>query len=121
VRLGDFALCPCGGSPPGYIVYFDGAACVGALDRLADAFDRALCGISIEYASKHKTLRLAGVRVRRLTAGHLAELDRHVLVRSGGRAEQFKHRFLYNTPGVDADWPRLDDESRGLRVARDAP
>jgi hypothetical protein len=121
VRLGDFAICPCWGSPPGYVVYLDGGTCGTGLDRVAAAFDEALCGISIEYASKRKTLRLVSVRVCRLAAGHLAELDRQVLLRGKGRAEQFKHRFLYNAPGADADWPRLDSESSELPAGRDTP
>lgn len=119
-RLGDFAICPCWGSPPGYIVYLDaGRTHDAAPQDLAKAFDQALCSISIEYASKRKSLRLAGVQVRQSAAGYLAELDRRALVRSKGRAEQFKHRFLYNTPGADADWPRMADES-APRAGREA-
>ena len=118
-RIGDFAICPCWGSPPGYTVYLDGG-CDGSLDRIADAFDRALCDVSIEYASKRKTLRLACLQVRRLACGYLADLDRQLLASGRGRAEQFKHRFLYNTPGADADWPRLADDPASPR-ARNLP
>jgi hypothetical protein len=107
-RIGDFALCPCWGSPPGYTLYLDGNVDAPA-GAIADAFDRALCAVSIEYASKRKTLRLAGVHARRLACGHLAELDRQLLAGGRGRAEQFKHRFLYNTPGADTGWPALPD------------
>jgi hypothetical protein len=105
VRLGDFAVCPCWGSPPGYVLYLDGDW-QGPLEPVATCFDRALCEISIEYASKRKTLRLTAVRAGRLAPGHLADLDRRTLARGQGRAEQFKHRFLYNVVGADADWPR---------------
>ncbi len=69
-RLGDFAICPCWGSPPGYIVYLDaGRTHDAAPQDLAKAFDQALCSISIEYASKRKSLRLAGVQVRQAGCG----------------------------------------------------
>ncbi len=106
-RLGDFAVCPCWGSPPGYVLYLDGSW-QGPLERVAARYDDALCAISIEYASKRKTLRLAAVQARRLAPGYLADLDWRALARGQGRAEQFKHRFLYNAPGQDADWPRWD-------------
>ncbi len=103
-RLGDFALCPRWGKLPGYMLYVDGE-CEAPLDALAAGFDQALCRISMEYASKRKTLRLAEVTARYLPAGFLAELDRDSLARGRGRAEQFKHRFLYTTPGADGTWP----------------
>jgi hypothetical protein len=105
-RLGDFALCPCWGKVPGYVLYVDGSG--GAPpELLAAAFDEALCRISIEYASKRKTLRLARVQARRLRSGFLAELDRQALSGGRGRNEQFKHRFLYTAPGTDDTWPHI--------------
>jgi len=103
-RIGDFALCPYWGSLPGYVLYVDGM-CEVPLLQLAAIFDDALCNISIEYASKRKTLRLAGVQVRRLRSGFLAKLDRQAIAAGRGRAEQFKHRFLYTTPGAGDAWP----------------
>jgi len=110
VRLEDFAVCPSWGSPPGYVLYLDGSW-QGELERVAACFDEALRAISIEYASKRKTLRLAAVQARRLVPGYLADLDRQALVRGQGRAEQFKRRFLYNMPGADAAWPRCGERT----------
>ncbi len=110
VRLGDFAVCPAWGAEPGYVVCVD-AACGGDPDQIARAFDAALCEVNIEYASKRKSLRLGPVQVRRLAAGWLDRLDHEAVARNRGRAEQFKHRFLYNTPGADADWPDHVDEA----------
>lgn len=103
-RLGEFALCPCWSKVPGYILYIDSGCSVPA-EPLALQFDDALCRISIEYGSKRKSLRLAGVQVRSLRAGFLADLDRQALSSGRGRAEQFKHRFLYTKVGADDAWP----------------
>lgn len=105
-RLGDFALCPCWATLPGYTLYVDRQCDIPA-DLLASRFDEQLCHISIEYASKRKTLRLAALQVRRLPAGFLADLDKQAIRRSQGRTEQFKHRFLYTTPGDDETWPAI--------------
>jgi hypothetical protein len=56
-----------------------------------------------------------------LAQGFLAELDRQALACGRGRAEQFKHRFLYNTPGVDADWPRVAADLRQPGAATRRP
>jgi len=124
LRLGDFALCPRWASPPGYILYLD-EQCAEPLQTIAKRFDEALCRINIEYASKRKTLRLDPVRVRLLRRGFLAELDAQALARRRGRAEQFKHRFLYTDPGDDADWPVVSDRNQAtpgdspeMRVSR---
>jgi len=106
VALGNFAVCPRWGSPPYYVLYIDERSQVNT-EAVARQFDSALCEVNGEYASKRKSLRLGPIRCLKLAAGYLDELDRAALQASRGRAEQFKHRFLYTRLDADRNWPIL--------------
>jgi hypothetical protein len=62
--------------------------------RLAEALERKLCELNIEYGCKRETLRLGPVRIEYLPAGTWREWDQQRLQRSGGTAEQYKHPCL---------------------------
>jgi len=94
-----YVVAPVWTDPPGYRFYFEqeeGAAAVPG--NLAEVLDRQLQAQNIEYASKRKSGRLAGLRVHRLERGTLTRRDRKLLSARQGYAEQFKHRFLLNQP-----------------------
>ncbi|MBN2561218.1 MAG: GH3 auxin-responsive promoter family protein [Phycisphaerae bacterium] len=81
------------------------AARPSAADRLhlAERLDAALSQISMEYASKRKTLRLEAVEQAELPTGALAERDRKLRRARSRTSEQFKHQYLLPRPGLDAD------------------
>jgi hypothetical protein len=62
--------------------------------RLAEALERKLCELNIEYGCKRETLRLGPVRIEYLPAGTWQEWDQQRLERSGGTPEQYKHPCL---------------------------
>jgi len=65
--------------------------------------DEALCEVSVEYASKRKTLRLEQVELGELPPGRLAERDRELRAQRSRTSEQFKHQYLLPRPGLDED------------------
>lgn len=99
-----FVLAPRWDDPPFYRLYVE-AVRDGASDAqaavLARAYDENLSTVNVEYASKRQTRRLGPVRVILLPPGRLAEYDDERRSRQGGRAEQFKHRFLMS--GVERE------------------
>ena len=68
------------------------------LTELATRIDHHLCTANIEYASKRHSLRLAPIAVRQTPPDFLTNRDQKLKTANPGRAEQFKHRFLYNQP-----------------------
>lgn len=62
--------------------------------QLAEATDRELCELNIEYASKRKSGRLGAVRAVVLPAGTMARLETDSIRTRRGRSEQYKHRYL---------------------------
>ncbi len=61
---------------------------------LADAFDRRLGEINIEYASKRHSGRLGPVRARTVEAGFFDRAEAEEIARRRGRGEQYKHQYL---------------------------
>lgn len=66
--------------------------------RLAQALEKQLAHVNIEYAAKRESLRLGPVRLASLPAGTWEKWDRERLARSGGAPEQYKHPCLIADP-----------------------
>jgi hypothetical protein len=62
--------------------------------QLAEALDRRLSQLNVEYAGKRGSLRLGAVRLELLPGGTWQAWDRQRLARSGGPVEQYKHPCL---------------------------
>jgi len=73
--------------------------------RLAEALDRRLGEVNIEYASKRASLRLGRLRLEMLPTGAWQQWDRQRLERSGGTPEQYKHPCLIPDPKVRDSMP----------------
>ncbi|HEV3258934.1 MAG TPA: GH3 auxin-responsive promoter family protein [Gemmataceae bacterium] len=62
--------------------------------RLAEALDRRLGQVNMEYAGKRDSLRLGRLRLELLPPGAWQQWDRQRQERSGGTQEQYKHPCL---------------------------
>ncbi|MFQ5461627.1 MAG: GH3 auxin-responsive promoter family protein [Phycisphaerae bacterium] len=104
-----FVLCPRWGDPPKYLLYVEerGDRSIDENLRdhalLAEALDRQLGEINIEYASKRSSRRLGAVEAAALKSGTLAQMDAERRNQRGGGNEQFKHRYLLASPGDDTE------------------
>ncbi len=104
----DFVLAPRWAEVPRYRVYVERES-AQRVDRLAPRLDKALSEISLEYASKRKTLRLDGVELAELPKGALADRDRKLREQRSRTSEQFKHQYLLAKPGMDRDLEQSTD------------
>jgi len=104
-RFVDFVLSPHWADVPRYRLYVE-ADDARPLRDLAHRFDEALSDVSVEYASKRKTLRLEAVELAELPNGTLADRDRTLRRQRARTAEQFKHQYLLPKPGLDAELHR---------------
>ncbi len=66
----------------------------GDLGVLADAFDRALARLNLEYASKRISGRLDAVHPVSLPTGTLEQAEQETIRLRRGRSEQYKHQYL---------------------------
>lgn len=98
----SFVLAPRFEGPPRYRLYVDSRDVAGH-DDLARQFEIALCGISVEYADKRKSLRLAAVDLVCVPSGFLANRDDGLRRERSHTAEQFKHQYLLPRPNMDDD------------------
>ncbi|MFH1417152.1 MAG: GH3 auxin-responsive promoter family protein [Planctomycetota bacterium] len=101
----DFVLAPRWAEVPRYRLYVERES-AQRVDHLAPKLDKALSEISLEYASKRKTLRLEGVELAELPPGCLADRDCKLREQRSRTSEQFKHQYLLSKPGMDADLER---------------
>lgn len=97
-----FVLAPRFEGTPHYRLYVDAADAAGSID-LAERFERALTGISVEYADKRKSLRLEPVDVVCVPSGFLRNRDNRLRSERSHTAEQFKHQYLLPRPNMDDD------------------
>lgn len=102
VSVVDFILAPCWAEIPRYRLYIESPT-AGNARQLAERLDAALCRISMEYASKRKTLRLDPVELAELPVGLLDRRDRELRRSRSRTSEQFKHQYLLPKPGLDAE------------------
>ena len=98
----NFVLAPRFEGTPRYRLYVD-AGDAGAIDALEANYERALCGISVEYADKRKSLRLSPVELVCVRQGFLRSRDGRLRRDRSHTAEQFKHQYLLPRPNLDDD------------------
>jgi hypothetical protein len=77
----------------------------GQVHALAEALERRLAEVNIEYATKRESRRLGAVRVQLLPDRAWAEWDRQRLARTGGSLEQYKHPCLISDPKFRESMP----------------
>ncbi|MCH8966325.1 MAG: GH3 auxin-responsive promoter family protein [Planctomycetes bacterium] len=99
----NFVLAPCWADPPFYRLHIERQ--VQGCDRLADALDKELSTMNIEYGSKRSSRRLGPIVQNLLPPGTLAKFDVKQQHRHGAPNEQYKHQYLYTKPGDDAPFP----------------
>lgn len=63
-------------------------------DALAQAFEKALAALNMEYDAKRSGDRLGATRVTRLEPGAMDRYEREKLLARKGRFEQYKHQYL---------------------------
>jgi len=61
---------------------------------LAEAMDRELAELNVEYASKRHSGRLGCIRPIAVAPGHFDRAERQAIADRHGRSEQYKHRYL---------------------------
>jgi len=100
LRMDNFAVIPQWDDPPRYRLYVEAAEPLprGQLQGLAERIDRRLTVSNMEYDSKRESERLACMEVRQVPVGFLSKIHKKWQEEHPGRQEQFKQRFLYNTP-----------------------
>ncbi len=97
--LRSFVLVPQWADPPFYHLHVDEE--VADRRRLEVCFDEELARLNLEYRSKRSSGRLGPIALNRLPPGTLDRLDSERLRRRGAANEQYKHQFLYASPGDD--------------------
>ncbi|MCB9849079.1 MAG: GH3 auxin-responsive promoter family protein [Phycisphaerales bacterium] len=101
-----FVLAPQWGDPPHYRLHLEDTDLTGTeTARLAEAYDRRLQEINVEYASKRSSGRLGAVEVNVVPNGWLAARDRGISERQRASNEQFKHCYLLSEVDADAEFP----------------
>jgi len=88
-----FVLQGCFADTPYYELRVD-AADVADADAVAAALDAELAALNIEYQSKRSSGRLGRIQGVLLPAGTLQRAEIDHIRRRGGRAEQYKHKYL---------------------------
>jgi hypothetical protein len=63
-------------------------------DAIAEAMDRELAGLNVEYASKRHSGRLGCIRAVAAAPGHFEQAERQAIADRHGRSEQYKHQYL---------------------------
>lgn len=99
----NFVLAPRWGRPPYYLLHIEApdASMQERLQHLADAMERQLCDLNVEYISKRHTARLGPVNLNVLAPGTLDRHDRSEAARHRRSNEQYKHKYLYCNPDDD--------------------
>lgn len=107
-RINNFVMAPRWSHPPYYVLHVERSS-GGNATNLATAVDLKLRASNIEYDSKRESDRLAPLKVNLLPDGYLSLLDRKATLARTGRAEQYKHVFLYTVPGSDESFPTAQE------------
>jgi hypothetical protein len=93
----DFVMAPCWADPPHYRV-----TCTFPLPaNLVAQLDSLLAAQNDEYASRRKSNRLGPLKVRLVTGDALHAMDRQLVQKRRGSAEQYKRPCLFSQPGED--------------------
>ncbi len=101
VNLTTYSLAPCwSDEQPYYGLFVERGDLAGREEglRLAEALDRRLGEVNVEYATKRESRRLGPVRLQMLPTGAWPQWDRARLARTGGSLEQYKHPCLIADP-----------------------
>ncbi len=64
------------------------------LHAIAEAMDRELTGLNVEYQSKRHTDRLGSIRPSQAQPGHFEQAELETIAARRGRGEQYKHQYL---------------------------
>jgi len=72
------------------------------LHAIAEAMDRELAGLNVEYQSKRHTHRLGCIRPSAAEPGHFERTECQAIADRQGRGEQYKHQYLL-TEILDGD------------------
>ncbi|HYV38697.1 MAG TPA: GH3 auxin-responsive promoter family protein [Gemmataceae bacterium] len=101
LALSAYSVAPCWNEDlPYYGLFVERGDLPNAAEglRLAEALDRRLREINIEYGSKRDTLRLGPIRLQLLGDQAWKRWDSQRLTRTGGTLEQYKHPCLIADP-----------------------
>jgi hypothetical protein len=101
VTLTAYSVAPCwSDEQPYYGLFVERGDLAGRAEglKLAEALDRRLSELNVEYATKRESRRLGPVRLQLLPAGAWHHWDRQRLARTGGSLEQYKHPCLIADP-----------------------
>jgi hypothetical protein len=101
VTLTAYSLAPCwNDETPYYGLFVERGDLAGREEgiRLAEALDRRLAEVNVEYATKRESRRLGPVRLQLLPTSTWHQWDRARLARTGGSLEQYKHPCLIADP-----------------------
>jgi len=105
VRLGAYLVLPRWAEPPRYHLLVEETDVdddAGAR-RLAEAVERHLRRVNLEYENKRSTLRLDAIRATRVPPGSWVDFQKRRLARSGGTVEQYKQPcLLSDLDAIDA-------------------
>ena len=105
VRLGAYLVLPEWAEPPHYhlIVEETDIADEAGAHRLAEAVERQLQRVNLEYENKRSTLRLNSIRATRVPPGSWVAFQKRRLAKSGGTVEQYKQPcLLSDLDAIDA-------------------
>jgi hypothetical protein len=97
LTLTAYSLAPCWHDELPYYGLFVERADLASREeglKLAEALDRRLGEVNVEYAAKRESRRLGPVRLQLLPAGAWHHWDRQRLAHTGGTLEQYKHPCL---------------------------
>jgi len=96
VRLGAYLVLPRWAEPPHYhlLVEETDIPDEATANRLAEAVERQLRRVNLEYENKRSTLRLDAIRAIRVPPGSWSNFQKRRLARSGGTVEQYKQPCL---------------------------
>ncbi|MBN1489830.1 MAG: GH3 auxin-responsive promoter family protein [Phycisphaerae bacterium] len=123
VHIDTFVLAPQWAEVPYYRLHVeagqDWPADVTSL--LAERLDQSLAAVNVEYASKRYSGRLGSVTLNVLPAGFLTAMDEDLRCRHRRGNEQYKHQYLYATPGADAAFPGAVVCASVKRTAAEGP
>lgn len=95
----NFVMAPAWADPPFYRVYLEEFQ--NGHGGLVRGMDEELSRLNMEYAGKRRSNRLGPLQVQSLPPGTLAQWELQCMQkhRSG---EQYKHQYLFTSPGEDA-------------------
>ncbi len=113
-----FVVAPQWATPPFYRLHVECDAIEANCNpsEFVTEMDRQLREGNIEYASKRDSGRLGKLELNLLPTHFLQQIEAEETEKRKGRYEQYKHRYLYNTPGQDSLFPIHPTKSKTVRA-----